>query len=292
MARAEPFPVTVVVITRDRRQSLEATLERLVGDPDGPQVVVVDNASSDGTADAVRRRFPTVRVVGLERNLGATARNVGVDAAAYDLIAFSDDDSWWGPGALRVALERFRAHPRLGLLAARVLVGREERLDPVCTAMAASPLPSEPDLPGPSVLGFIACGSIVRRQAFDAAGGFSLGAGVGGEESLLAMDLATAGWGLSYDETVVAHHHPSAVRDAAFRSAIEVRNELLTAWLRLPLPDALSSTANVLRRASTSRTGRTGVTLALRTIPGTFRRRRPVPRLVAEHWRQVAAQPG
>jgi hypothetical protein len=56
-------------------------------------------------------------------------------------------------------------------------------------------VPDLPDLPGPPVLGFIACGGIVRRAAFLEVGGFNSRLGVGGEEELLAVDLTARGWG-------------------------------------------------------------------------------------------------
>jgi N-acetylglucosaminyl-diphospho-decaprenol L-rhamnosyltransferase len=287
MTSSERVALTVVVITRNRVRSLERTLEQLLDDPDRPEVVVVDNASTDESAEVVRRRFPDVRLVCLDQNLGAAGRNVGVDVASHDLVAFSDDDSWWRHGALRTAAARFEAHPRLGLLAARVLVGPEERLDPTCAAMATSPLEEEHDLPGPPVLGFLACGSIVRRQAFALAGGFFVGSGIGGEESLLAIDLAAGGWGVAYDETVVAHHHPSAIREPSARSCIEVRNELWTAWLRLPVRDAAATTVRVLARASTRRSTRAGVIMAFRGLQWALRARRPISGPLARRWRRV-----
>ncbi len=64
--------------------------------------------------------------------------------------------------------------------------------------MEHSPLPVEPDLPGPPVLGFLACAAIVRRKAYLEVGGFDPRMMIGGEEELLAADLASAGWGLAY----------------------------------------------------------------------------------------------
>src|SRR5215218_1639459 len=58
MTAAVPGAVTVVVISRDRRDSLLNTLARLRGLPQAPPVVVVDNASSDATDQAVRDNYP------------------------------------------------------------------------------------------------------------------------------------------------------------------------------------------------------------------------------------------
>jgi GT2 family glycosyltransferase len=99
------------------------------------------------------------------------------------------------------------------------------------------------------VLGFVACGAVVRRDAFLAAGGFHPRLGVGGEEQLLAVDLARAGWRLAYVPEVVAVHDPSPIRDADRRRKIVRRNRLWVSWLRRPLGSALRVSAVELRRA-------------------------------------------
>jgi GT2 family glycosyltransferase len=233
--------VAVVVVTRDRRATLMRTLARLVALPERPVVVVVDNGSRDGTPSAVRARFPGVRVLALGRNRGAAARNEGLRAVEVEYVGLCDDDSWWAPGALRRAVAALERSPRLAVAAARVLVGPGEVLDPVCSHMARSPLPVEADLPGPRVLGFVACGAVVRREAVLAVGGFDERYGIGGEESRLALDLARAGRWLAYAPDVVAHHHPGprAGGAARRRRARAARNDLWTAWLRRPLLTAV-----------------------------------------------------
>jgi GT2 family glycosyltransferase len=228
--------VTVVVATRNRSGPLAHTLGRLGALRPPPPVVVVDNGSDDGSAEVVGKRFPAVRLLALGRNLGAAARNLGVLAAATPYVAFSDDDSWWAPGALERAAAALDTHPRLALVAARTLVGPEERTDPVSALMADSPLPVPAGAPGPAVLGFLACSAVVRRDAFLQAGGFSPLLFLFGEETLLAYDLAAAGWQLCYLDDVVAHHHPATSRQAPRRRiGTQRRNALLTAWMRRPV---------------------------------------------------------
>ncbi|GAA0224364.1 glycosyltransferase family 2 protein [Cryptosporangium japonicum] len=240
----------IVLITRNRRERTLRTLGVLTALPQRPPIVVVDNASADGTADAVRRHHPDVRLVRGHRNHGAPARTLGARMLATPYVAFSDDDSWWAPDALPIAEGHFARNPRLGLIAARTLVGPEHTEDPLNRVLATSPLGTAADLPGPSVLGFLACASVVRRNAFLQTGGFSEILHFGAEETLLAIDLAAAGWGVAYCADVVAHHHP----DDGGRPGRAIRlrrNALLTTWLRRPWPVVAADTAALARAART-----------------------------------------
>jgi GT2 family glycosyltransferase len=271
MSAATDPRVTTVVATRDRWPDLQQSLPR----HEGP-VILVDNGSADGTPDRVREAFPQVRVMEVGRNLGAVARNLGVAEAETPYVAFADDDSWWAPGALQRAAAIMDEHPRLALLAGRVLVGPDERLDPTSTQMAESPLGREPDLPGPSVLGFMACGAIVRRAPYLAAGGFDSVVEFLGEEARLALDLAAEGWGLAYVDSVVAHHHPSVSRSSPQqRQARIVRNDLLTAVMRLPWPAVADQVRGAVLTGGSA--GRRGAWQSVPRIPRALRRRRVVP---------------
>jgi GT2 family glycosyltransferase len=267
----------VVILTRNRRPSLLRTLGHLRSLPERPPIVVVDNGSEDRSADAVARDYPGVRVVRLAGNAGGAARTAGVRALETEIVAFSDDDSWWAPGALTRAARAFAAAPRLGLVAARILVGPECRLDPTCREMAHSPLAPVATLPGPPVLGFVACGALVRRRAYLEVGGFEPRFGVGGEEQLLCLDLAVAGWSLAYVEDVVAHHHPwrggGGGRD---RRCTLLRNMLWVTWLRRPARPALALSASLAAACLRERLPR-ALLAAARGLPWALRERRVLP---------------
>ena len=279
--------MSVVIATRDRRDELLHTLDRLADLPERPPVIVVDNGSTDGGPEAVRAEHPEVTVLALGTNHGAPARNRGVAAATTPYVAFADDDSWWAPGALARAADAFDTHPRLAVVAARTLVGPDERLDPVSAEMARSPLPPPAatgdgaPLPGPPVLGFVACAAVVRRDAFLAAGGFSDVVFFMGEEQMLALDLASAGWHLAYLDEVVAHHHPSSsARAPEARRALIARNDLLTTWMRRPLGVVASRTAAMARAALTDPVQRSALRQAAGRIPRAVRERRAIPAAV------------
>jgi GT2 family glycosyltransferase len=241
---------SLVIATRNRADELLTTLARLTRSAADAPIIVVDNASTDGTTERVRRDYPAVTVLRPDRNLGAAARNLGARRAETPYIAFNDDDSWWHEGSLAAAENVFDRHPRLGLLAARTLVGSLERPDPLNPLLGHSPLGRSPDLPGPSVLGFLACSAVVRRDAFLQVGGFSPVLFFAGEEQLLAWDLAAAGWALCYVDDLVVHHHPSPSRvPADRRRRRQLRNRLLTVWMRRSLGTGLAATAALARDA-------------------------------------------
>lgn len=279
--------VTVVIGTRDRREQALATVRRLRSLPERPPVIVVDDGSIDGTADAVRHAFPDVVVVDHAGPRGVTAaRNAGVRRAHTPYVAFADDDSWWAPGALPVISRAFAAHPRLAVVAARIVVGDDERLDPTCAVMSASPLSSD-GLPGPRVLGFVACGTAVRREAFLAVCGFPHSYVIGGEEEPLALALAAAGWDLAYVDEAVAHHHPDTVpRDRSSRDRRMLRNDLWTAWRHRRGLGVLARTGELFRDAD-SPAKRRGILDAARGLPHVLATRRPVPAHIEAQLRQL-----
>lgn len=278
--------MTVVIATRDRRERLLTTLDRLAEIPERPAVVVVDNGSHANVAAAAARHPSAATVIELGENRGAAARNAGVRAAATEYVAFNDDDSWWHPGALTTAVDLLDRYPSLAVVAARVLVGPQRRLDPTCVVMAASPLDGDDALPGPSVLGFVACAAVVRRSAFLATGGFEPRLGIGGEEELLAIDLAARGDRLAYVDDVVAVHEPAGA-DRLGRDRATLRNSLLVAWLRRPGGDALRRSVRLLARHRDRRQALLAAFDALRTTRWVIGQRREIPRSVARDLRAL-----
>ncbi|HEY9240695.1 MAG TPA: glycosyltransferase family 2 protein, partial [Streptosporangiaceae bacterium] len=129
MAGPDPAPrVVAVVVTWNRRDLLAESLAAVLGQDRPPDaVIVVDNASTDGTADAVRAGFPAVRLATLAQNTGGAggfAYGLALALAdGADLVWLMDDDTVPEPGALRALLDtRDQAgQDRPVLLASRVL---------------------------------------------------------------------------------------------------------------------------------------------------------------------------
>lgn len=278
--------VSVVVLTHNRARELMRTLDHMGALPENPPLIVVDNGSIDDTAALVRLRFPHVRLIEMTRNMGAAARNAGARMVETPYVAFCDDDTWWTDGSLARAVELFDAYPRLAVLSARILVGSAGREDPACMLMSRSPL-RMPGLPGHPVLGFLAGASVFRRDAFLEAGGYEPNLFIGGEEGLLAIDLAARGWAMIYAPELLVRHYPSPQRDAGLRRKLLARNAIWIAWLRLSWRTALRQTVRMLDHARRADILAVTAIDTLRGLPWALRHRHVVPLDVESMYRKV-----
>jgi GT2 family glycosyltransferase len=240
-------------------------------------VIVTDNASSDGTAEAVRRDFPEVLLLEPGANLGAVGRNLAVQHVRTPYVAFCDDDTWWEPGSLRRAADLLDGRPCLAGVTARIVVEPSGTEDPVVKELRESPLTGPDSLPGPPLGSFLAAATVLRTDAFRAAGGFHPGLWLGGEEELLATDLLRQGWWLSYVEDLTIHHQASPARDSTARRILGIRNTLWFTWLRRPLLPALRRTAGLMVTVPRDRASVRAFALAAAGLPWVLRQRAPVP---------------
>ena len=110
-ARERPT-VTIVYLAYNRREELRESLRRMLVESDYQRelvdVIVVDNASTDGTADMVRDEFPQVRLIVRDANVGVSGWNVGLAAAEGKYVLALDDDCYLPPDRLRRAVQAAR----------------------------------------------------------------------------------------------------------------------------------------------------------------------------------------
>ncbi|HWL92168.1 MAG TPA: glycosyltransferase family A protein, partial [Phycisphaerae bacterium] len=123
----QPPDCTVIIPTRNRRETLSTTLEQLLSLPDANfEVIAVDNASTDGTA-ALAGRYRDVRWIRLSENAGAAARNAAAREARGRILFMLDDDSWPEPGVIATSVKRLDACDDLAAIACRVLLAGHDR---------------------------------------------------------------------------------------------------------------------------------------------------------------------
>ncbi len=209
--------LSIVIVAFNRRDALARTLREVLALPlvtrGNAEIIVVDNASADATAEMVARDFPSVRLVLMPTNTGIEAFNAGVRTALGALVLILDDDSWPGDGALEGAMDLLAREARVGGVA----------MIPVhpATKVPEWPFATAPARGWP----FMGCGNLVRREAWEAAGGYDAAFFLYRNDCDLAMKLLASGWDVAFDPAwIVWHDSPAATRKSERWLELATRN--------------------------------------------------------------------
>jgi GT2 family glycosyltransferase len=211
----------VVIVSYRCRELLRACLDSLLGagHPAGAlAVVVVDNASRDGTAELVRDAYPAVRLVASPENLGfAKATNLGIRLGTAPYVLALNPDTSIPAGTLDALLALMEERPEVGMAGCR-LVRPDGSLDHAATRSFPTPLSAlshftrtgrgyaaDPTVGGPTdaVNGAF---MLFRRTALEAVGLFDEGYWMYMEDLDLCYRFARAGWTTWYEPAVSAVH--------------------------------------------------------------------------------------
>jgi GT2 family glycosyltransferase len=196
---------SIAILNYQRRDALRRALAA-ARDQRHPvlEVIAVDNASTDGSAEMVRDEFPDVRLVRTAHNVGAAARNAGVAAAKGDVVFTLDNDVLFvTPDDVTRALAVFERHPRAAVVDFMIVdaEGRLSRRD-WCHPREADRWAGHEFATDYVLEGASAC----RREVFLDAGGYWPPFFLGHEGWDLALRLIGAGHELVYTPAVRVRH--------------------------------------------------------------------------------------
>ncbi len=204
--------VTFLIAAYNRRDVLVNTLGQLRRcglPPETFETILVDNASTDGTADAVAAAFPEVILIRERVNRGACAKNAGLPRARGRFVVFLDDDSYPQPGSVARMIRHFEADPALGAAVFDVILPDGSR---ECSAY-------------PNV--FIGCGTGFRRRALGQVGGLPEDFFMQAEEYDLSLRLLARGWDVRrFEDLHVNHLKTPTARKSTRTTRLDVRNNL------------------------------------------------------------------
>jgi GT2 family glycosyltransferase len=262
------------------------------------EVIIVDNASTDGSQELLKREYPWVRLVELPENRGFTgACNAGMLAARGEYVSLLNNDTEADPGWVAAVVNAFERHPEIGSVASKMLLF--DRRDHIHTAgdyftrsgRAGNRGVWQPD--GEAFnheeYVFSACGgsSAYRKALLDEIGlldddfFFSL------EDVDLGWRAQLAGWRCLYTPAAIVYHHLSATGGGVTASYYDGRNLIYVlvkdypfwrrdAWRILRAQASLALEALRAWRGAAARARLRGMVAGLLGIPRMLRKRRVV----------------
>lgn len=211
--------LSVIIVAWNSREPLGGCLDSIrAARPETPiEVIVVDNASADGTPEFLRQEHPAVRLIANRDNRGfAAACNQGASAARGDCLLFLNPDSRVHAGTLDSAAAFMSRHAAIGIMGCRTLhpdgsLQRTARTFPtparICARVAGLGRGGRGRRRDGARFDYVQGSFLVaRRQDFIALGGFDERFFVYGEDVDLCLRARRSGVGVAYDEgTAVTH---------------------------------------------------------------------------------------
>lgn len=171
--------ISVIIPCHNDAKYLGEALDSALAQSRPPaEVIVVDDGSTDGSAEVARSYRARVRLVSQSNQGISAARNAGLAAATGDIIAFLDADDLWPPRSLEARLERLEAPAAVDCVFGLV----EQFLSPDLPPADAARLHCPPG----QVPARFAGAMLVRRSVLDRVGGFDVGLKVGETMDLVA----------------------------------------------------------------------------------------------------------
>ena len=245
--------VSAVIITRNRKETLSLVLARLLEEPLA-EIVVVDNGSTDGTAEHMRTYGASVRLVEPGANLGLGGRNLAAADASGDLLLMLDDDCFPLPGSVETLAEAFRSNPQLGVAGGLVRdvdadgnVLRHTELGTFDWWLRAGRKGDAPP-EGFAAFSFPEGACMIRRAAYLEAGGFFEPYFLASSEVDLGARLQANGWQVRYFPQAAFDHMKaeSERQSSEINLYYRIRNHLWYIWLRFPASVAVRRTIGYL----------------------------------------------
>lgn len=185
--------VTVNILSFNRKDELKNTLQKVYEQSyKNIEVIVVDNASSDGSPQMVKKEFPAVILVELDNNIGIAGWNKGFEIAKGEYVLVLDDDSYPSNITIEKLMESIKSDRKCGIVAAKIINTRYN----FCETEKYPPKP----------LTFVGCGALVESKKLSEVGYFDSNIFIYLNELDLSARFWDKGFSVIYCNEAVVYH--------------------------------------------------------------------------------------
>jgi len=237
--------VSVVMLSYNRKADVEEGIRELLDQNyKNIEIIVVDNGSTDGTAEMIQNHYPTVQLIALEKNIGVAAYNIGFQKSQGQYIVVLDDDSFPGKNAITRMVEEFSKNEKLGVVAFDVRNYYDYRS---VTQTQPAPTPTETKEKCRYQMAFNGAGVGIRKQCIDKVGGYPEEFFLYWNEQDLSIRILDAGYEIQWFTDIISLHKYSPTNRESWRAPFYyTRNLFWLIWKYFPLGIMLKDTYKML----------------------------------------------
>ena len=239
--------VSIVMLAWNRKDDVRESLQHIQEIDYSPlEVIVVDNASTDGTAEMVEDEFPSVRLIRMFKNIGIEAYNIGFENSKGKYIVIIDDDSFPAKNAIQRMVQVFEEDEQLGVVAFDVrnyynydeIKNELEHTDETAEVKAVA---------SGYLMSFNGAGVGIRRDLFKQIGYYPEEFFLYNNEMDCAFKIWDAGYRIEFYSNIVSYHKYSPTNRASWRAPFYyTRNSFWLAWKHYPIDMALKITLKLI----------------------------------------------
>ena len=188
--------VTINILTFNRKNELVQTLKKIEEqDYKNIEIIIVDNASSDGTDEMIKENYPDVNYIRMDKNVGVSAWNKGFAAAEGEYVFVLDDDSYPLKTSIGDGLKYLKDNPKCGVLGYNIFNTLKQKSQTEA-------------FPRKSWL-FVGCGALMRKEVIDKVGYFDENYFIYLHEMDYSIRVYDAGYSVDYAENLTVVHDQS-----------------------------------------------------------------------------------
>lgn len=212
--------VSIVILSWNRRYDLKASLNQILKNQySNIEIIVVDNASTDGTQEMVKKEFSQVNLVSLLNNIGIAGYNEGFKIAKGKYITVLDDDSYPATDAIMKAVEILERDQKIVGIAFHII-------HPTDNISETKDWPED-------VITFVGCGAILRRDVMEKSGYYDSNFYLYCNEFDLTIRILSQDkrYSIKYFSDIIGYHRVAASnRTITRRAYYQLRNFLWIIW--------------------------------------------------------------
>ena len=227
--------VTVDILSWNRKEDMRTTLQELKKTTyPNIEIIVVDNASTDGTPKMIEKDFPYVKLIRMSKNIGIAGWNIGFNEANGKYIVVLDDDSYPAPDAIELMVEEFEKTDKdVGIIAFQVRSTEDDRC-------LTSDWPQQ-------MITFWGCRAGIKKDLISRIGGYEPKFFLYMNEKEFSIRALKNGFKTIYCKDIIAYHKSSFVHRTSFRSFFYAnKNNIFTFLKYYDLPSCFNHIARLL----------------------------------------------